>query len=230
MPLIKSANVPTSVMPFSMANIESQAAAILSRAGQKAEQLLTEAQSESEQLKRKAATMGLADGKRQGLSQGFEEGRKKGHEEALKEHRDKLTAAVTALAKAASDFEASRDRLEAEGLRSVIQLAAAIARRVTKRQAELDPQVMLANLQGAMKLVSHWADVRIAIRPAQMQTLRDELPRLQAAWPQLKHVQLIEEADLTAGGCRVFTTNGVIDGDLDAQLDRVIEQVLPCST
>jgi flagellar assembly protein FliH len=178
-------------------------------------------------LKRAAVAQGLADGKRQGLEQGIAEGKKSGHDQALKEHQEKLTSLISALSHAVQSFDAARGELEASGMRSVIELAAAIARRVTKRQAEIDPQVLSANLQGAMKVVSHWADLRIAVFPSQLATLREELPSLQRTWPQLKHAELIEDATLSPGGCRVFTGSGSVDGDLALQLDRVIEQVLP---
>jgi len=227
MPLIKAQNVPSSIAPFSLANIEAYAAAMLTRSRQQADQLLAAAQTESEQLKRDAVADGLAEGRKKGLAQGMDEGKKTGHDQALAEHRQKLSAAVTALTQACAQFETSRGRLHAEGLGSVIELAAAIARRVAKRQAELNRDVLLANLTGAMKLVCHWADVRIAVSPRELATLREELPNLQVVWPQLKHVELIEDAGLSAGGCRIFTANGAIDGDLDTQLDRVIELVLP---
>jgi flagellar biosynthesis/type III secretory pathway protein FliH len=75
--------------------------------------------------------------------------------------------------------------------------------------------------------VCHWQDVRIALRSEQMQTVREEMPNLSQSWPQLKHVEWVEDNTLTAGGCRIFTAGGGVDGDLEAQLDRVIEQVLP---
>jgi flagellar assembly protein FliH len=225
--LIKSANVPTSVSPFSLTDIEAHARGLLARAREKVDALLIAAQTEAESLKRAGHAQGMADGKRQGLAQGLEEGKKAAHAQALAEHREKFTAATTALTKAASEFEAARGDLESKGLRSVIELAAAISRRVTKRQAMLEPEVLSANLQGAMKLVCHWTDVRVAVHPSQMKTLKAELPNIQAAWPQFKHVELMEDPALSPGGCRLFTANGAIDGDLDSQLDRVIEQLLP---
>jgi flagellar assembly protein FliH len=227
MPLIKSANVPTSVTPFSMANIEAHAKTILIRARKKAEGLLVAAQVEAEALKKEARAQGIAEGKRDGLVQGTAEGKKSGHDQALAEHREKFTAATATLLKLVGQLEASRGDLEAQALRSVIELSASIARRVTKRQALIEPQVLLANLAGAMKLVSHLNDIRIAVHPSQMQTLRDELPNIRAAWPQLKHVELIEDAKLSPGGCRIFTAHGAVDGDLDSQLDRVVDQLLP---
>jgi flagellar assembly protein FliH len=227
MPLIKSANVPSSISSFSMVNIETQARSLLGRAQRKADELLAAAQAEAESMKKAAHTQGLADGRRDGLAQGPAEGKKSGHDQALNEHREKFTAAIAALSAAATQFDNQRGDLEATGLRSVIELSASIARRVTKRQAMLDPQVLIENLQGAMKLVSHAADVRIAVRPADLETLKAELANLKSRWPQLNHVELIEDATLGRGGCRVFTASGAVDGDLDGQLDRVIEQLLP---
>jgi len=227
MPLIKSANVPNSITTFSMANIETQARSLLSRSQRKADELLAIAQSESEAMKKAAYAQGLADGRRDGTAQGLAEGKKSGHEQALAEHREKFTSATAAMTAAATQFNAQRGDLEANGLRPVIELSAAIARRVTKRQAILDPAVLIENLKGAMALVSHAADVRIAVRPADLATLKAEFPNLKMAWPQFSHVELIEDPALGPGGCRVLTANGAVEGDLDQQLDRIIEQLLP---
>jgi flagellar assembly protein FliH len=227
MPLIKSVNVPTSVTPFSLVNIEQQAAAMVARAQQQADQLLAAARTEAARRLLDGKAQGLVEGKRQGMAEGLAEGKKTGHDLALKECREKFTAAITALSRGASELERSRGELESKGLQSVIELSAAIARRVARRQAEFDPQVLIENLRGAMKLVCHWEDVRIAVRHEQMRTLREELPNLQQSWPQLKHVELVEDNKLTSGGCRIFTKGGGVDGDLEGQLDRVIEQILP---
>jgi flagellar biosynthesis/type III secretory pathway protein FliH len=53
------------------------------------------------------------------------------------------------------------------------------------------------------------------------------LPLLRLEWPSLRHVELVEDATLSPGGCRVFTRGGRIDADLDEQLDRVIDELLP---
>jgi|GEM_PF-893620 len=227
MPLLKSANVPSSIMPFSMRSIENQARGILTQAQKQAEDLLAAAQTEAQALKSTAHLQGVADGKRDGIAQGLAEGKKTGHDQAIAEHKDKFTTTMNALQKAANEFESQRGELQAQGLRSVIELSAAIARRITRRQAEIDPEVLIANLEGAMKLVCHWTDARIAVSQRDLAVLKLEMPNLKLKWPQLAHVELVEDAALTPGGCRLFTAAGSIDADLEAQLDRVIEQVLP---
>jgi flagellar assembly protein FliH len=227
MGLIKSNNAPASLSPFSMRDIENQARAIILRAQQQTEQLLAGAQAEAVQLKEAAHAKGAQEGFSEGLKNGTELGRKQGHQQALDEHRAKLTQLVESVTAMIQDIDSSRRQLHSEAVSDVVELAIAIGRRVTKRQGLVDPAVLQANLAEAMKLVVHASDVRIAIHPQQKQTLAEELPRLQLQWPNLTHIELIEDAELSPGGCRVMTREGQIDGDLESQLDRVVADLLP---
>ena len=229
MGLIKSSHAPASLCAFSLADIDRQAKAILLRARQRADQLLAAAQAQAEELKQQATAQGLAEGRQAGTAQGFEQGKRDGQQQALNESRAQLQAAMHALGAALAALDAGRADLEASALVEVVELAIAIARRITKRQALIDPAILAANLREAMKLVVKSADVRVAIHPAQRQTLDAMLPQLQMQWPNLAHVQVIEDPSLTPGGCRVLTAQGQIDADLDAQLDRVEAELLPLS-
>jgi flagellar assembly protein FliH len=206
-----------------MADVEAAAKRVLLRARQQAEQLLLDAQNEAEALKEQAKVEGLEQGRAEGVRLGVEAG----HAQALGEHRELFTQTIAALAAAAAELDAGRQRLEADGLREVVQLASAIARRVTKRQGLVDEAVLAANVAEAMRLVVHAADVQIAVHPAQRNTLEAALPRLRIEWPSLKHVDLVDDPTLAPGGCRIFARGGQVDADLDTQLDRVIADLLP---
>jgi flagellar assembly protein FliH len=229
MAVIKSENAP-SMIPFSMADIERHAKGVLMRAQHQAEQLLAAAQAEAEQLKQQGRSEGLIEGRKQGTAEGLAQGREAGQQQALNENRAQLQQAIATLGAAAGALDQSRNELEAVGLADVTRLAIAIARRITKRQGLIDPEVMTANLAEAMKLVVKAADVRIAIHPSQRKTLDAALPRLALRWPVLSHVHIIEETALLPGGCRVFTENGQVDAELDAQLDRIAAELLPDHT
>jgi flagellar assembly protein FliH len=227
MPLIKSAHVPPGVAAFSMRDVENVAKGILLRAREQAEALLAEAQEHAESLRSDGYEQGLQAGERDGLAQGRQEGFKAGTQQALAEHKADFTAAVTALTAAAGELEAQRRNLESDGLREVVSLAIAIARRVTKRQGLIEPDMLTENLNEAMKLVAHAADVRVAIHPDQKARLESTLPQLRIRWPDLRHVELVEDPSLAPGGCRIFTARGQVDADLDGQLDRVVADLLP---
>jgi flagellar assembly protein FliH len=227
MGLIKSLNAPLSMTPFSMQDIEQQAKLVLLRAQKQADQLLAVAQAQALQIKASAKVEGMADARIEGLAKGIKEGREAGRQEALNLARAEFQYAVTAFTSAASELEASRAELNAGASEEVVRLAIAIAKRITKRQAAFDPQVLLANLDEAMKLVADASNVRIAIHPKQRKTLDEALPRLELNFPALKHVELVDDASLSVGDCRVFTQNGQIDADLDVQLDRIVADLLP---
>lgn len=232
MALIKSTHAPAAT-PFSMRDIEQQAQQLLSRARRAAETLLAEAQREAEQLRAQASkdgrAEGLAAGRAEGLATGLSEGRATGHRAAVDEVRPQLDGAWRAMAAAAAWVEQHRADLENGAVAEVVQLALSVARKVTKRQAAIDPAVLVENLREAMRLAAHGADLRIALNPAQRQTVADELPKLQMTWPNLKHVELVDDPDVAVGGCRVLTRHGEVDATVEAQLDRVIADLLPGS-
>lgn len=210
-----------------MSDIEKQAKLVLLGAKVRAEQLLSAAQQEADQLKRQAHAQALIDGRKEGLSKGIEEGRKQGREEALNEQRQELANLVSALRQSCEELDSARVMLESQARQAVVDLSIAIARRVTKRAGELDPQVALANIDEALRLVVHGQDVRIAVHPAQRAMLAEVLPRIQAQWPNLQHVEIIADGTLSPGGCRIFSGGGQIDGDLDIQLDRLARELVP---
>ena len=140
---------------------------------------------------------------------------------------DALRQTLTALTAAAAALEAQRGALEAAGLVEIVKLSVAVARRVTKRQGLIEPEVLAANLSELMSFVAHAADVRVAVHPRQNQTLKSILPQLQVQWPNLKHVEVIEDPSLAPGGCRVYSEQGFVDADLDAQINRIVDDLLP---
>ena len=227
MGLIKAASAPASLTPFSMRDVEEQARALLLAARRAAERLLAEAQREGEEIKRRAHADGLAEGLQEGLKLGTEEGLKTGRQEALDEQRDALTNALAALTSAGRALDDARADLESAALQEVIDLALAVARRVTKRQAAIDPSVLTENLREAMKLVVHAGDVKVAFHPSQRQALEVALPALKLEFPKFQHVELVDDSALSPGGCRVFAGHGQIDADLDEQLDRISVDLLP---
>ena len=227
MGLIKSQHAPPTLAAFSMKDVEDQARALLIAARRKAEQLLVAAQQEGEALKAQARIDGLAQGRREGLEEGMRQGVESGLKQSMAEQSDALRAAVVALNESTQQIEQSRAALEADALQDVVELALAVARRVAKRQGEVDPFVLGENLREAMRLVVHASDVRIGIHPSQRMTFDEALPALSLEFPQLNHVTVIEDATLAPGGCRVLTRGGKIDADLDAQLDRIVADLIP---
>jgi flagellar assembly protein FliH len=227
MPLVKASHVPLATTVYSLKDIESQAAALLKAAQEKAAQIVAAAQGESLKMRRAAHQQGLLEGRKQGHLEGLVEGKKTGHDQALAEHGPALRQLIETLNKAVLELDHSRDELLTQGVIEVTALTCAIARRVTKRQGIVDPAVLTENLKEAMALAVHASDVWIELHPSQLQKLEAELPNLRMHWPQLKHVELRADPAISPGGVRIKTLHGEIDGQLETQLDNVAAQLLP---
>jgi flagellar assembly protein FliH len=229
MGLIKSANAPTTLSPFSLKDVEDHARQLLLRARKQAEQLLIEAQQESEKMKAEAKAFGMAEGTKAGFAEGNSAGQQAGRQQALAEHGAALTALLKALTTTATEIDASRHQLDEEAENAVVKLALAITRKVTKLQGERDSSVVLANVDAAARMVNRASDVRLSLHPSQRQTLLDALPALKMQWPSLSHVELVDDPTIAPGGCRIRTRGGLIDADLDRQVDQIAKELLPNS-
>lgn len=221
------AGQPVATAVFSLRDVEREAAEILSQAREQAAAIVDAARRQGQEIRQRCHAEGLAAGKAEGLAAGREDGAKAGREQALEEQRAQLSHLIHALTTAAAAVEADRRRIAAQATADVVRLAVAIARRVTRRLGEVDAAVTEANVNEALKLVMHASDVRIAVHPRQIELLREILPKLKLAWPTLEHVSLMEDSTLAPGGCRVVTSSGQIDGDLDRQIDNVVADLLP---
>ena len=227
MPIIRANQLPTTAQAFSMQDVEKAAKSVLLKAKLQAEQLIASAIEQAEQLKEEARQEGSREGFEHGHAEGARHGTEAGRQQALQQHSAELTSLVNSLRETLSQIDAHRMSIENDGTAEVVKLAIAVARRVIKKQAAVDPEVLEANLGEAMKLAVGAADLRIAVNPAQRASLNDALPRLKLKWPGLTHVELMDDAGVAPGGCRIFTRSGSIDADLDAQLERIVGELLP---
>jgi flagellar assembly protein FliH len=191
-----------------------------------ANQLLEDAKRQADTIRQVAREEGYRDGQ----AQGREEGREEAFGASVDEHAEQLTQVILALRGAVGQVEQSGQQVRADSICDVVELSVAIARRVTKRQAMFDPQVLIENLRESVALAGRGRQLRIAINPEQRQVLAAALPQLQIEWPALATAQIVEDATLVIGGCRVFTDHGQVDADIDNQLDRVVSGLMPCAS
>jgi flagellar assembly protein FliH len=189
--------------------------------------MLDAARAEAAKISEAAQSDGFAHGHREGYQIGLAEGRSAGTQQALEEHRGQLSFAAEALAGAVADFERARTEFATKVLADCVDLALSVARRVTKRQAQFDPQVLAANLEHAVKLIVGAGRLRVAFHPHDAVAATEALEKLKLSNHVLDAAQLIEDPSLARGGCRIYTEYGLIDADINAQLDRLEEQVVP---
>lgn len=231
MGLIKSNNLPPAGATFAFVDIERQAQAVLARAAQQADQFLAEAQKQAELLRQKAVAEGRAAGVAQGHKEGHAAGLAKGLAEgkalAYKEHSPKFVEAVTAFAAAAEPIAGHVDLFAASTADEMLALVLAISRRVVRAIADRDVAVVEATIREAVRLAMSKASLRIAVNPGQRAEIEGLLAELKMTWPTIQHVEFVDDANVSRGGCRVITAAGEVDADIGRQLDRLLAELAP---
>lgn len=225
MALIKANNVPQQSVVFSMADIEQHARQLLARAKAQADQILADANAVAAKTKASAAIEGKAVGIEQGRKEGKEQAITQARNQALTEQKAKLVETISVLTKTAKELDTRMQSIQQEARTALIPLALSIARRVTMLNGERDPKVVELNVQEAVRLVMNKQSLRVAVHPTQKKSIESLLPQLKLQWPTMQSVELVEDPAIATGGCRIYSAGGMIDADLETQIDRIAQEL-----
>ncbi len=115
--------------------------------------------------------------------------------------------------------------LLAEWERSTVKIAMAIASRIIRREVEHDPQISLEVIREALRLAAGSAEIKLHVNPSDYTNLGSQLHRVAATMAQIAPSEIIADASVSPGGCRVETKHGEIDQQIETQLCRIEEEL-----
>jgi flagellar assembly protein FliH len=102
-----------------------------------------------------------------------------------------------------------------------LQVASAIAERVIRRRLEKEPKIALDVIADALRLAAGSADITLRVNPTDYENLGTQIERLASTLCRLAPSQIVSDPEISAGGCRVTTKFGEIDLRIEAQLQRI---------
>jgi flagellar assembly protein FliH len=206
---------------FRLDDVTREAREAMVAAHARAEALLKDAETRASQIRKSAEEAGYKAGFESGLQAGRDAGRRDAYEAACKEFAEKQQGVASMCREVIASVEADRATWAASARQDLIELAMAIARRVAHHVGEREREVVLANLEEAVRLTGARSDVTIAVHPADAETTRLFAKSLLDLKEQWEHVRVVEEPEVAVGGCRVQWGSGAVDATLDTQLDRI---------
>jgi flagellar biosynthesis/type III secretory pathway protein FliH len=146
------------------------------------------------------------------------EGQEEGAKQARAEYDKKLNGQRETVAQAVKGFAQEQEtyfnRVEAE----VVGLALAIARKILHREAQVDPLLLAGVVRVGLDKVAAGTHVRLRVHPDQVPFWQESL----AQQPDLRSVpELMGDATLQPGHCRLETEHGSTDLTLETQLKEI---------
>lgn len=213
--IIKAADRNRAIQPvaFNLDDVRGNAEQYLTGIRQQAAHLLAEARREADAIRQRAAVEG-----------------QQAAEAAVERKLDArmqgvLATLAPALDQTLEELRQLRGAWLARWEHDAVHLACAIAARVIRRELRSDPHIPLELVREALALAAGSQRVRVRLSPQDHAALGAQAAQLAAEIARLAQAEVIADAGIEPGGCRVETEQGAIDQQFAAQLARIEEEL-----
>ncbi len=139
-------------------------------------------------------------------------------EQLLEQRLETLAPAIDAIQRARRDWLAHWEQ-------RAVHVAAAIAKRVIRRELDKAPEIPLALVREALELATGSPRIRIRLNPGDHPTLSDSAMTIAERLTPLAQAEVVADESVSPGGCVLETQHGVIDQTFEAQLARIEEEL-----
>ncbi len=173
------------------------------------EEVLIQAETEAENIRRKAH------------QEGFESGRV--------EAAAQMTEAAERLMRAAGEMNGQQQAILRELEQEIIDLVLLAVSKVVTQELKINKEVVVGAVQAALERVGRSRSVKIRLNPEDLALITERKSELEMTHPRLSELDLMADPDVALGGCVVETEFEEIDSTLEtrlASLSEVMEQVL----
>jgi flagellar assembly protein FliH len=197
------------VASFNLDDVAAEAAECLAQARADAAEIVATAEGQAADIRRQAAEAGC----------------KAAMQEFEKIVAAQVAPAIEALGQTVVELHREKQAWIAHWETGAVHLAAAIAARVIRREVRQEPEITLTLVREALDLAAGSPNVRLHLNPEDYKSLGVQVRTLIDAMSALGDAEVIPDAAVAQGGCRVETRFGTIDQQIETQLHRIEEEL-----
>lgn len=151
--------------------------------------------------------------------QGFEEGQREG----LRAGETEIRARVERLEKLLSEMAQPFKKVEQKALEQLVSLAGGIAEKLVRRELNRDPDLILATIQEAVRMLSASVSrVSLRLHPEDLALVNQQAD----ASTRERHWILVEDPYLSRGECLLESDLEFVDASIAARINSVLTQLL----
>lgn len=160
---------------------------------------------------------------------GIEEGRRVQEEVARSEFEQELQA-LNQQADTTIMELIQRDLMERENYfhsmtEEMLRVCYAIAEKVVNRAIELDPEIIKGVIRRALFYVADKKGVEIRVSPEDRDRVEELVTTFQSEGERFVSVTVTADSTIQPGGCVIETAAGVVDAQIDRQLQEIEQEV-----
>jgi flagellar assembly protein FliH len=215
--LIQHGDNTASVEVFNWEDVAAKAKAYLAEVRSQAAAILEQAKSESEKLCREA--------EQQGRTSGMNEVQQQAEKLATKLTTERVGKATQSIHSLADELEQATQQWLRQWQHETVPLAVAIAERLVHRQIDVDPTILLDWLQESVRMIQSDVKLELRIHPEDVRSLGESLSDFIAQQQGRNTIMLVEDASIERHGMVLRTSETTIDQRLSKQLERLREEL-----
>jgi flagellar biosynthesis/type III secretory pathway protein FliH len=138
-----------------------------------------------------------------------------------------LDTLMPALGQAIEKIHELRAEFLGHWQRRMVAMSVAIARRILRRELTEPARLAEKLIHETLEMAAGSAPIQLHLNPQDHETLKDHLPRMFQQLGSLAPSHVVPDPSVSPGGCVVKTDFGQIDQTVEAQLDRLEQELAP---
>ncbi len=154
-----------------------------------------------------------------------QEGRQAGMQAVEQSVREQLATALPALKQVIEDLGHAKQEWLRNWETSAVHVASAIAARLIRQELASQPEIALRLVREALELAAGSARLRIHLNADDCKAMGQHVEMLIEELAPMADAEIVPDAAITPGGCRVETQFGIIDQQFESQLKRIEEEL-----
>lgn len=148
---------------------------------------------------------------------GFGDGKKIG----VLEGREEVQRTIEQLVNMIQKFENRRSDLLKQSEQMIVQLSLSVAKSILRREARMDPELVKNMVRESLNHVEDRNRVSIKVHPEDYQVIQDYEQEILSSAHGVKHLEIKEDELIHPGGCIIESDSGIVDAQLETQLDEI---------
>lgn len=162
------------------------------------------------------------EGYQEGFHEGFQEGQQQGKAQGYREGAEQALQESQSLNRLLVNLNETLQQLDQEMAQQMLELALGIARQMLRQALPILPELVLPIVQEAINsLPQANQQPQLVLHPQDAVLVRSHLDAELAHG----HWRVVEDSQITPGGCRLETAQSELDATLETRWKRVLESL-----
>ena len=153
---------------------------------------------------------------------GFEDGKKIGYREGI----EQIKESVNYIKNITGKILDKRESILSEADNMIVRLALSVARTILRREAQIDQGLVKSIAQASLKLIEDKKRVSIKVHPSNWNALKEFEADILNMTHGIKELEIKEDDYVSPGGCVIETDSGIIDAQLNTQVDEIAANLM----